>query len=327
MIIFVCISAVYACTNNKFDVNIENIKVDLTLKRLDLDLISYYPDTPDIKKINETFDNFFNIYGNLIIEIGDASEPDYINYLMEFNKYCKNYDIPAKVDKEFGDLSSVKSNLTQAFRYFKFYFPEKKIPVIYTFLSGFRMSVVTDENILGIGLDRYLGRDCDLYAAQGIDNYKVRKMEAIMIPADCMRAMAISEFPYADSANNLLNQIVYEGKVQYFLGAMLPFEQDTIKFGYIKDQLEWAEYNESKMWAHLIETQTLFSTDELMIRKMIGDGPFTSLFANNSAPRAGAFLGWKIIQSYMEKNPEVDLNKLMLNNDYQGILNAAAYKP
>jgi hypothetical protein len=60
---------------------------------------------------------------------------------------------------------------------------------------------------------------------------------------------------------------------------------------------------------------------------MISDGPFTTLFANNSAPRAGAFLGWKIVNRFMEKNPDVSIQELMKNNDYQGILNAASYKP
>jgi hypothetical protein len=38
-------------------------------------------------------------------------------------------------------------------------------------------------------------------------------------------------------------------------------------------------------------------------------------------------MGWKIIKQYMEENPGVRLQQLMQNNDYQGILNSAAYKP
>ncbi len=326
-ILAVCLCCLHSCSKNKFDVDITNIKVDLTINRLDLDLMANYPDTPDVKTLQKKYDKFLDLYSKLVIEIGGADEPNYTNYLMQFNKYCKEYNIPTKVETKLGDLSSVKANLNKAFCYYKYYFPNKKIPAIYTFLSGFRMSVVTDDGILGIGLDKYLGADCELYSAQGIDKYKVRRMEPVVIPTDCMRAMATSEFPYVDSVNNLLNQIVYEGKVQYFLDAMLPFESDTVKFGYTKDQMDWAQYNEGKMWAHLIENQILFSTDELIIRKMVGDGPFTSLFANNSAPRAGAFLGWKIIHKYMKSHPDIDLNKLMLNNDYQGILNSAGYKP
>ncbi len=328
-IIFITIilAILNSCGKNKFDVNIENIKLDINIKRLDLELNSNYPDTPSVSRLKSEYGKFLDLYSKLVIEIGNPGDLNYVNYLMQFNQYCKEYNIPNLVESKHGDLSRLTDELSLAFRYYKYYFPEKEIPTIYTFLSGFKMSVVTDEMMLGIGLEKYLGSDCELYAAQGIDKYKVRRMEPFMIPVDCMRALALSEFPYVDSVNNLLNQIVYEGKIQYFLDAMFPLGQDTVKFAYTKEQFGWAEQNESNMWAHLIEDQILFSTDELLIRKMIGDAPFTSIFANNSAPRAGAFLGWRIIHKYMDMNPEVSLQQLMLNNDYQGILNSAGYKP
>ncbi|RLD75040.1 MAG: gliding motility lipoprotein GldB, partial [Bacteroidetes bacterium] len=78
---------------------------------------------------------------------------------------------------------------------------------------------------------------------------------------------------------------------------------------------------------HIIDNDLLFSNDLLVIRKFIGDAPFTAAFQNNSAPRAGAFLGWKIVHKYMNEYPEISLKQLMKNTDYQGILNAAAYRP
>jgi hypothetical protein len=188
-------------------------------------------------------------------------------------------------------------------------------------------SVITDSAIIGIGVDKYLGVDCELYGRLGFDSYKMKRMYPGMLVADCMRALAISEFEYNDSVDNMLSHIVHEGKIQYFLDAMLPFSYETIKFGYTENQFGWAEHNEDKMWGYLIENNLLFSTDALTIRKMVGDGPFTTLFANNSAPRAGAFLGWKIVQKYMENNPDITLAELMENTDYQGILNSAKYKP
>ncbi|NJO90350.1 MAG: hypothetical protein HC831_16445 [Chloroflexia bacterium] len=172
-----------------------------------------------------------------------------------------------------------------------------------------------------------MGVDCELYSRLGFDAYKIKRMHPDMLVADCMTALAISEFEYNDSIDNMLSQIVHNGKIQYFLDAVLPFTPDTIKFGYTKDQFGWAEHNEDKMWGYLIENNLLFSTDVLTIRKMVGEGPFTTLFANNSAPRAGAFLGWKIVQNYMENNPDITLPELMGNTDYQGILNKAKYKP
>jgi hypothetical protein len=316
-----------ACNNNKFDVDVSTIEVNLDVKRLDLDVMKNYPDTPDVYQLIADYGKFLDLYSYQVLQIGGVNQRDYPKLLLDFTKYCQDYQIPVKVENALGDFSKSKKALENAFKYYKYYFPEKQVPQFYTYFSNFSQSIITDSALIGIGVDKYLGTDCELYGRLGFDSYKIRKMHSGMLVVDCMRAIAMSEFEFNDSIDNLLSHIVHEGKIQYFLDAMLPFTSDTLKFGYTKDQFDWAEYNEDKMWSYLIEHQLLFSTDAIAIRKMVGDGPFTTLFANNSAPRAGAFLGWKIVYQYMENNPEVDLPKLMENTDYQGILNSAKYKP
>ncbi len=318
---------VFGCTNNKFDVNVSDINATIDIKRLDLDLMKNYPDTPDVYKLIEDYGSFLDLYSYQILQIGGPNQRDYPKLLLDFTKYCQDYQIPEQVEKEFGDFSKQKLEIEKAFKYYKYYFPNKQLPKVYTYFSNFSQSVITDSALIGIGVDKYMGADCELYGRLGFDAYKIRRMHPDMLVADCMRALAISEFEYNDSVDNLLSHIVHEGKIQYFLDAVLPFAPDTIKFGYTKDQFGWAEHNEDKMWGYLIENNLLFSTDVLTIRKMVGEGPFTSLFANNSAPRAGAFLGWRIVQNYMENNPGISLPELMKNTDYQGILNKAKYKP
>lgn len=76
-----------------------------------------------------------------------------------------------------------------------------------------------------------------------------------------------------------------------------------------------------------IEHELLFTTEIIEIRKIVGEAPFTITFSNNSAPRIGVFIGRKIIHSYMDENPEISLQDLMNNNNYQKILNKAKYIP
>ncbi len=317
----------FSCAENKFKVDISNIELDLEIKRLDQDLLANYPDTPNIAVLNQKYGQFFELYNQGVIAIGSTEQTAYKRLIVEFNKYCVNNGLQAKTDSVFPDFNTEKEEIINAFKHFKYYFPSKKTPNIYTFLSAFNQSVVSDEDMIGIGLDKYLGADCDFYKQLGWDNYKIRRMHKSMIPVDCLRALAIMEFPYKDSVDNLLNQMVHEGKIQYFLQAMFPEVPDTLKFAYSNTQLEWAEHNENKMWAYIVDSETLFTDDQLMIRKFVGDGPFTSVFQNNSAPRAGVYLGWKIVEKYMEKYPEISLAQLMENTDYQGILNTAAYRP
>jgi gliding motility-associated lipoprotein GldB len=316
-----------SCSENKFKIDVSDIHINLKIERLDIDLLANYPDTPNVIALQQKYGNFLDLYSQGVIAIGGMANKAYAHRLLEFNKYCVSNGLSEKTDSVFKNIDQLQLQLTNAFKHFKYYFPNKEIPQIYTFLSAFNQSVVTDDGMIGIGLDKYLGRDCIFYKQLGWDNYKIRRMEKEMLPVDCMHAWAMMEFPYKDSIDNLLNQMVYEGKIQYFLDAMLPETPDSLKFGYTENQMEWAKYNENKMWAYLVDSETLFTNDHLLIRKFIGDAPFTQVFQNNSAPRSGVFLGWRIIHRYMDGHPDVSLKQLMEDDDYQGILNSADYRP
>ena len=92
-------------------------------------------------------------------------------------------------------------------------------------------------------------------------------------------------------------------------------------------QLAWAEKHEKRIWNYIAEQKLLFSTDKIEIRKFVGDGPYTSIFTDVSAPRAGAFVGFKIVDSFMDNNKGVTLKQLMEEADSRKILSGAKYNP
>jgi len=317
----------FACSDNKLDVDVSNINVEININRLDKDLIRNYPDTVDVLNLMNKYGVFLNLYSQGVLNLGSPNQKNFSKKLYEFNQYCFNTGIPEKIDKEFPNLDNIDKELTLAFKHLKYYFPDREIPQIYTIISAFNQSIVTDSNIVGIALDKYLGVDCEFYKQLAWDRYLVKRMNKKMIAIDCMNAYSTMEFEYNDSIDNLVNNIIYQGKIAYFIDAMLPNVHDTLKFAYTKNQLHWANKNEEKVWAHFLENKLLFSTDVLEIRKIIGNAPFTATFSNNSAPRIGVFIGRKIIHSYMKNNPEILLKDLMINNNYQQILNKAKYRP
>ncbi len=81
------------------------------------------------------------------------------------------------------------------------------------------------------------------------------------------------------------------------------------------------------MWTHLIENKLLFTTNTVDINKMINDAPFTSGFPQESPGRAAVWIGYRIVERFMERNKNIDLQRLMLIKDYQEILTLARYKP
>ena len=150
------------------------------------------------------------------------------------------------------------------------------------------------------------------------------------IVPDCIYGWGASEwdFPALNyPADNVLAEIIHEGKLKYFEKCMLPETADEIIFGFTSGQMKFCRNNESQMWQYLIENDLLFKSDKFMIRKLIGEAPFTSYFTNESPGRAAVWLGFRIVESYMVKNPGKKIEELMKDTDVQEILQKAKYSP
>ena len=76
--------------------------------------------------------------------------------------------------------------------------------------------------------------------------------------------------------------MIQEGKMMYFMDAMLPDLSDTLKIGFTVKQLEFCKKNEALMWTFLAEHKLLFSTDRMSIKRFMDDGPYTSAFTDES---------------------------------------------
>ena len=148
-----------------------------------------------------------------------------------------------------------------------------------------------------------------------------------MMVSDCMRGWAMTEFEFHDSVNNVLHNMIYEGRNLYLLHKLLPETPDTLITGFTSGQLQFCRNNEKMMWCYMVENKILFSTDYLTINKFIKDGPFTKDFTSESPARAAVWLGWRIVESYMKAYPETPIRELMEITNYQYILEHSHYNP
>ncbi len=312
----------------KPDISKSNINVSVI--RFDKDFFvlneqNFYAELPFFQK---KYPDFFTFYNEVIIKIGNPDEASYFENYKKFVQYYKENEIDTKVAGVFADTSKLNADFTLAFKYYNFYFPDKKVPEIYTCISGFQESVFPSDNLLAISLDKYLGSAFNAtYTSLGFDVYKQRRMIPEMIPVDCMRAMGALDFPFNDSVNNMLCTMIYEGRLQYYMDAVLPDVADTLKWSYTASQFDWAKQWESKIWDYLIENKMLFSTNMLEIKSFTGEAPFTTVFSNNSAPRAASYIGYQIVKSYVKNNPDINLDQLMQITDYMEIYNSSDYNP
>ncbi len=319
-----------SCKKNQLKVDISKVENEIEVVRFDKELFTINTgDTlTSITALSNEYPEFFDLFTYKVIQIGGIGDTLFINGMKQFLTDTMILDVKKLVDAEFSDFRTIEKELVEAFKYFQYHFPDKKLPTIYTCISGFNQSVFTAENIIGIGLDKYLGRDCQYYKKlNSTPQYKILNMHKEKIVSDVAYTWGLTEFENKSKATTLLDNMVYHGKLMYFVDAMLPEMHDSLKIGYTGKQIEWCKRNEAQMWSQLIENKMLYSNKRMDIIRYINNSPTTSGFPLESPGRTGIWIGWQIVREYMKKHPERTLPELMQNSNYQQILNDSKYFP
>jgi gliding motility-associated lipoprotein GldB len=327
---FVLLVALFSCKPNPLKVDISEIKTEIEVVRFDKELFAINDNDTlnSLTELSNKHPDFFDLFTYKVIQIGGIGDSLFIDRIKLFLTDTMILDVKKLVDTEFSDFDKTEKQLKKAFRYFQYHFPNKKLPTVYAYFSGFNQSVVTAENIIGISLDKYLGRDCEYYRKlNSTPQYKVLNMHKAKIVSDVAYAWGITEFEHTNTATTLLDNMIHQGKLMYFVDALMPEMHDSLKIGYTKPQLDWCKKNEAQMWSYLIEHKMLYSNKRMDIIRYINASPTTSGFPLESPGRAGVWIGWQIVRKYMKKFPETTLSELMQNSDYQQILNDSKYYP
>jgi hypothetical protein len=316
------------CRRNPLQIDVSDITADIRIMRFEETLFSVDPTAIDsyIPQWKEEYGRFFTDLC-YILNLGNPDDPGFSNGLRKFVTDRSIYQLYTRTMKVYPGLDTLTDELDDAFRHYLYYFPDKPVPRIYTYISGLSRSAITDEDVLAIGLDSYLGRDEILYKQAAVYNYLTVNMHPAKIISDCMLFWGETEFPYHDSVDNLISKMIYQGRLVYFAHAMLPDQPDSLLFGFQEKNLEFCATDEESMWTHLIENKLLFSTDKFTIDAYILEGPFTKDFGRDSPARAAVWLGYRIVNAYMTKNPDITVPELMQENDYMKILNLSGYNP
>jgi hypothetical protein len=314
----------------------KNLYPDISHVQADVNLIPFYKEFHQIDTLNVKaslqpillkYPEFTEAYNKQIIRLGSSKAEQYPQRVYDFVTYNANKDICKKAEEVFPNHELFSQKLKEGFTYLKYYFPEIQIPDVYLMISGFSQSIAVDSAWVGVSIEKYLGENCVFYEWLNIPKYLRKGMTKEKMAPDVIRAMALTYFTYDDKKDDLINNMIYKGKIKYFVHRMYPDLSDTLLFDYSTEQMKWCKNHEEDMWASLVEWKHLFNNDRLLIQKYTGDAPFTANFGNNSAPRAGEYLGFRIIQSYMKNNPEHSLKQLMNEKDGHKILADSKYRP
>lgn len=307
--------------------NVRKFEKDRPIMRLDKDLFALDIENPNIDEIHRKYGRFFDVYAGGVLQLGAVRSPDFKHLLTLFLKDSVIREVYDTVAVRYSDMREQEQDLSSAWAYYAYYFPGKQIPQVYTHISGFNQSIVVDSAGVGISLDNYL-ENCIFYSmlATPVPMYARLKMTSGDIPRDVLAGWLNAEFFYQPQKNDLISGMIYQGKIVYLLGLLLPDYERRRLFGFTQEQLQWCENNESQIWGFLIENDYLFSTQQKLIMKYLNEAPYTSGMPVESPGRAVVWSGYRIVDSYMKKSG-ISPGELMKEQDYHKMLRIAGYRP
>ncbi len=309
--------------------NVSHISVDVRLNRFYTDLFALNGDSSssNIDALKSKYGSYLDLYSMQVIRVGSPSADDYAANLMKFVSYDANKDVVAATDSMIDGYGGLKGDLDNAFRYYKYYFPEVPVPDVYLHISGFNQSMFIDSAFVSISVEKYLGSQCRFYQWLDIPQYLRKSMVPQKIVPDVMKAMLYAWQPDESGSENLLHQMIYQGKVLYAVKSMMPDLKDTLLFDFTDRQLKWARKNEAQVWSYVVENKYLYGSNRLDVQKFIGEAPFTSFFGQDSPGKAILYNAYQIVKEYMKHDETITLKELFETSDAQKILLKSRYRP
>lgn len=226
----------------------------------------------------------------------------------------------------FADIKPLKQSLNLAYGRWLTIEPEHRVPYIYFMLSAFFYPLISVGPDMAVGVEGYLGSDYPFYD-QVVYNYQKLTMRPECIPVNIILQDLKQTYPFDASQERLLDEMIYQGKIMYMTSALFAELPGYEIIGYPKEKWEWCETYEADLWKTLMDRQVLFSQDPAVLASFLSDGPFTSEISQDSPARLGTWLGWRIVEQYMNHNTDVTLLQLLNNNDAQQILEHSKYRP
>ena len=336
LLILIALTQACECGKGKDIPDVSGVEADVEIKRFEQDLFN--ADTlrfgEALQMLEQQYPEFSDIFFNQIMGANDPGiAPEgaeaYIKGFVVDERVRKLYDT---VQTVFPDLAWFEKDMEQAIKFYRYYFPEQTPPKeVVTYLSEYTIAgFLYGENDIAVGLDFFLGEDYPylLYnpGNPNFSNYLTRTYNKDHLVMRCVK-MLVQDLLGEAKGSRMIDHMIHNGKELYLMEKLLPHAPDTVIFEFSKPQMDWCRDNEANLWAYFLTENLLYSTDWGSFRKYVEYSPNSPGMPDEAPGRTGSYLGYKIVEAYMERNPQTTLQELITMDDAQAIVEGARFKP
>jgi hypothetical protein len=284
---------------------------------------------PGLYRLSQQYPFFTGDFVGNILGAGALSDTSRVAFLASRQFLVSYLSVKDSLEIKYASLDWLEKQLTESFRYIKYYFPRYNLPPrVLAFIGPFDgPGVAVTQYALAIGLQSYAGKSSSFYAGQ--DHYPIyitRRFEPEYIVPNCVTALSEDIFPDSSDGRGLIEQMIIKGKYWWLAGKLQPSIPDSIRTGYTQAQLKWCASEEVGIWNFFLQNTDLYTVDPDIIKNYIGDGPKTLGMPDASPGNIGTWVGWQIVKKYVQLHGDITPEALM-QTPVRRIFEEAKYKP
>ena len=299
---------------------------------------------PDVSAVNVELERLeeelFNCQSLAEVEFFLKSHPSFATFFLDANDYPDASVLASKIfpligdpyidtlyseaKQTYGDFSDVASEVTDAVGRMKTLFPEMPIPKLQTAVTGLYRDLYISDTLIIVGLDFFIGKKAT-YKPMDIPDYILSKYNKENMPVTITKFLS-GGYVTKGKKETLLSEMIDFGKTYYLLSRLMPCTADSLIISYTPKEMTAVDNNQAIIWANFVENEILYETSHITKRKFLGERPNVHEISRDCPGRVGAWIGWKIVESYMSVNT-VSIHELISERDNDKIFRLSGYKP
>ena len=153
-----------------------------------------------------------------VLKIGKIDDPEINGKFLNFYQDTTLQSLILSVGQEFASMDDVNEDLKTSFERLQVMLPGLELPKVYAQIGSLDQSIIVGDGVLGISLDKYLGKNFPLYLRKdyGYTENQRRLMTREYIAPDCISFYLLSRYPMPnDCKMSQVDRDLHIGKIQW----------------------------------------------------------------------------------------------------------------
>ena len=254
--------------------------------------------------------------------IANSNVSDSIVNLKAFISFKETRELIDSIQLLYPNMNENEAATSRMLQFKQYYLPNDSVKYeqFFTYLSLYAYGGFVYENVIGIGLDFYLGEFHPYYLT--IENlkhaYVRRRLDRKYIQAAIGQAVAndIVQRYSAPAGSKMIDQMIYNGKIFLLMDLLQPELSDSLKYNFGNAQLDYCLKGEEQLYDFLIKEKVLYSDQVKDYRRYITESAFNPEL--NLYNQSANWLGMQMVAQYIERQRQK--SKLERNSKNDNLL-------